>query len=80
MSKITKEVNPISFKIGENIKKFRKIHDISQKQLGELLNITGQQMHKYENGANDISYIKLHTIAKFFEVSVDKLVNYKFIK
>lgn len=78
--KIAQEVNPISFKIGQNIRIYRKIHNISQKTLGGLLNITSQQVHKYENGTNDISYIKLHKIATILEVSIDKLVNHNFIK
>ena len=59
-----------SIEIGKKIKFFRKLKEMSQKDLGEALQlpITSQQIHKYENGSNDISVVKLFEISKILKI------------
>ncbi len=38
--------------IGEMIRKLRKEHDLTQEELAERLNISGQAVSKWENGTS----------------------------
>ena len=60
-------------KIGENIKKLRREHNVTQEKLAEYLNISYQAVSKWENGTAlpDISLVL--PLAKFFGVSTDTL-------
>jgi len=68
----TKDINT---RIGENLRLIRQIHNLTQTQLGEMLNVTFQQVQKYERGSNNIkaSHLKVlnHRLgvpyADFFE-------------
>lgn len=48
----------------------RKLLGISQEQLADALQLTFQQVQKYERGANRVSASKLYEIAKTLRVSV----------
>ncbi len=66
----------MSIKIGDNIAYYRKQKGLTQEELGELLNISGQAVSKWENGGvPDISL--LPDIAKIFDVSIDSLFGCK---
>lgn len=43
---------------------------LTQSQLAELMNVTYQQVHKYENGINRITAARLHTAALALSVDV----------
>ncbi len=49
----------ITQKIGKNIRNRRNELNISQQELGNYLEVTFQQIQKYENGKNRISPAKL---------------------
>ncbi|MDF3815532.1 helix-turn-helix transcriptional regulator [Clostridioides difficile] len=62
--------------INENLKSLRKIHQYTQEELAEKLNISRQSIAKWESGESipDIgSCIKL---AKLYKVKLDDLVNH----
>lgn len=59
-----------SREIGERIKKRRKELGISQEKLAEGLNITYQQVQRYENGTNQLNTEKLQVIANILDVPV----------
>ena len=42
--------------IGQQIKRFRKIKRLTQNDLAEKLGVSFQQIQKYENGKNRISF------------------------
>lgn len=65
---------------GKIIKKIRKEHHLTQKDLANKYNVTYQAVSKWENGLNmpDISLIK--EIAKDFNLSLDGLLNSKYKK
>lgn len=67
--------NPTLIKVGKNIKYSRRMRNVTQSQLGKSLNISAQQIHKYETGGNDISFIKLLKIAEILNISLDDLIN-----
>lgn len=69
----------VNVAIGSRLKTLRKEAGYKKIRLCEFLNVSMQQMHKYESGANRISAAKLYVTAKtlnipvsrFFEISED---------
>ena len=62
--------NPIDLHVGARVRMRRKILRISQEKLAEELNLTFQQIQKYERGSNRISASKLYEIAKALRTPV----------
>jgi len=61
-----------TFKEGFNKKNELVFKHIRQDQLAkEVLNVTFQQIQKYEKGTNGIDAIKLYKLAKYFEVPME---------
>lgn len=63
----------IDKEVGQNLRKIRRIKGFSQSELGEKLNLTFQQIQKYERGLNRISAGKLKRIAKILGVEISSL-------
>jgi Orotate phosphoribosyltransferase len=63
--------------IGDKIKLLRKLKDVTQEELSEVLHISYQAVSKWENGMAqpDISIIPV--IANYFGVTIDELFGYK---
>ncbi len=59
---------------GKNLKSLRVIHGLSQKALGESLNVCNQTISFWELGAREPDLDALLRIARYFEVSVDELL------
>lgn len=62
-----KEMNPYDRLIGENVKRIRQIKKMTQAELSVELNVSFQQVQKYERGMNRISAGTLATIAEALE-------------
>ena len=58
--------------IGQNIKFYRRLHGMSQKDLGDRLGVSSQQIQKYESGANQIGAARLHEAAKAMDIPVSR--------
>jgi transcriptional regulator with XRE-family HTH domain len=56
--------------VGSALRALRKARGLSQVKLAEKLNITFQQIQKYERGENRISAGKLHILAQTLGVTV----------
>jgi transcriptional regulator with XRE-family HTH domain len=56
--------------VGRRIRMRRHELGISQTALGEAINLTFQQIQKYENGTNRVSAGRLHQISRFLRVPV----------
>lgn len=67
----TKTGNPIDVAVGARIRNLRLRHKLSQAEVARHLNITFQQIQKYEKGANRVGASRLSELAKLFGVSVD---------
>ena len=63
--------HPIDVRVGERLRQRRVLLGMSQSDLSNLLNLTFQQLQKYERGANRISAGRLHYIARLLEVPVE---------
>ena len=57
------------------IRNLREDKDLTQKQLGQLLNMSQTGYNQYEIGKNDIPTSILIKLAKFYNTSVDYLLN-----
>ncbi len=59
------------------LKNLREDKDMTQAQVAELLFITQQQYSLYENGYREIPVSMLIKLAKFYNVSVDYILELK---
>lgn len=60
----------------ENLKKLRKKHKISQKQLADVIGVSQQSINKYENHNIEPDIDTLKALANYFNTSIDYLVGY----
>lgn len=58
----------------EILRTLRKQRNLSQSQLGQILNYGYTAISNYENGRNEPSLSDIKKIASFFHVSIDYLV------
>ena len=63
-------------KFPERLKKLRKIHKVTQVQLGKKLNFGYTAIANYESGRNEPAIDVLNKIADVFQVSVDYLTGH----
>lgn len=66
----TETANPVDLHVGARVRLCRKMAGISQGQLAHSLDLTFQQVQKYERGANRISASKLYAMAMTLQVPV----------
>lgn len=62
-------------KFGNFIKELRKKKGITQKELGDKLNITDKAISKWERGLSFPDIAMLNLLAEFFEIDVSELLN-----
>lgn len=62
--------NAIDVHVGRRVRLRRTLLGMSQEQLGDALNITFQQVQKYERGSNRISASRLWDISQILDVPV----------
>ena len=62
-------------KFKENFKNYRIEKGITQKEIANSLNTTLKTISHWETGYTEPSISQLVEIAKFFNVSIDELVN-----
>jgi transcriptional regulator with XRE-family HTH domain len=63
-----KAPNPIDKHVGARVRMRRLILGMSQGKLGEALEVTFQQVQKYEKGANRIGASRLQQLARVLDV------------
>lgn len=62
--------DPTDVAVGARLRQFRREKGYTQHSLGDGLNLSFQQVQKYETGANRISASKLWDAARFLGVKV----------
>ena len=62
--------HPIDVHVGGRVRLRRKFNGMSQEELAKSLNLTFQQVQKYERGANRVSASKLYEISRALRTSV----------
>ena len=60
--------------IGNNIKKYREIKKMTQKEIAEILEVEPATVSKYESNMIEPNIESLKRLAEIFEISVDKLL------
>jgi AbrB family looped-hinge helix DNA binding protein len=60
----------------DNLVSLRKLHDISQEELADRLQVSRQTLSKYETGESLPDIERCKQLAEIFGVSLDDLVNY----
>lgn len=64
------------YMLSENLYKLRKLHKLSQEQVGERLGVSRQAVAKWETGETTPDIHNCVALAQLYDVSVDDLVNY----
>ena len=67
-------MNKISKKLGQNIKRIRVLHQMSQGDICRALDMDRSYMSAIENGKKNITISQLERLAQALRVSVDKLL------
>lgn len=62
--------NPIDNHVGVQVRRLRRSKDVTQTQLAEAIDVSFQQMQKYEKGTNRISASRLYMIARALDTPV----------
>lgn len=68
---VKKTPNPIDIHVGARLRMRRVLQGMSQENLGERLDLTFQQVQKYEKGANRVSASRLYQIGEILKVPVE---------
>jgi transcriptional regulator with XRE-family HTH domain len=63
--------NPVDIHVGSRVRLRRMVLGISQEKLGEKMNLTFQQIQKYEKGTNRIGASRLFQLSRILEVPVN---------
>lgn len=66
--------------IGENLKKQRKLRELTQEQLADILGVSFQSVSKWERNEGYPDIETLPTIANYFGITVDELMGMSRIK
>jgi transcriptional regulator with XRE-family HTH domain len=66
-----KQANPIDIQVGNRVRIRRMLIGMSQERLGALLNLTFQQVQKYEKGVNRIGAGRLFDVSRILGVPID---------
>ncbi len=69
-SKADRGPNPVDLHVGARVRMRRKFLGMSQEGLAETIELTFQQVQKYERGSNRISASKLYEISKALKAPV----------
>ena len=62
--------NPIDIHVGSRVRLRRTLLGLSQEKLGEAVNLTFQQIQKYERGANRIGASRMFELSRVLDVPV----------
>ena len=62
--------NPIDIHVGKRVRLRRTLLGISQEKLGKAINLTFQQVQKYERGTNRIGSSRLYQLSQVLDIPV----------
>lgn len=68
------------YEIGTKIKKYRKMHNLSQTAFAALIGVSNSRVSNWEQGVNRPDVDKLSAICKTLEISADDLLDIRFGK
>lgn len=62
--------------VGKNIKKIREDKGLTQQAIADLISMHRSNYSRVETGDRDLSIEAINKIAKYFNISIDQLVNF----
>ena len=62
--------NPIDIHVGQRVRLRRTLLGMSQEKLGKAINVTFQQVQKYERGTNRIGSSRLYQLSQVLNIPV----------
>ncbi len=62
--------------ISENLLTLRKLHNYSQEQVADMINVSRQAVAKWESGETTPDITNCAALAKLYDVTVDDLIYY----
>jgi len=62
--------NPIDIHVGKRVRLRRMLLGMSQEKLGKAINLTFQQVQKYERGTNRIGSSRLYQLSQVLDIPV----------
>ena len=62
--------NPIDIHVGKHVRLRRTLLGMSQEKLGKAINLTFQQVQKYERGTNRIGSSRLYQLSQVLDIPV----------
>ena len=65
---------------GEVLRELRIYHDYKQKDISDYLSITSQAYSNYETNKRTPDIDTIYKIAKFYNITVDKLISYRYTR
>ena len=66
--------------VGERLKYIRETYDVTQSELGKILHVSKYSICHYEKNNRDIPLRKLALMADYFDLSIDYILGFTFIK
>lgn len=63
-------INSLDLVVAANLRKYRLLNDVSLGNIAELLDLSHQQVQKYELGTNRITASKLYYVSKFLNTNL----------
>ena len=69
-----------TFKECKNKKGKVVLRPLTQTEVAQAINVTFQQIQKYENGTNQVSSVKLYRFYRFFEVPLEYFYDKRLIE
>lgn len=67
---MTKTPHPINIHVGHRLREVRTLGGFSQAELGDKLDVTQQQIHKYELGVDCINIVNLWKVCNLFNLEI----------
>lgn len=64
-------------KLGEVIRKYRKIKNMTQEEMANRLGVTAPAVNKWENGNSFPDITLLSPIARLLDISLDTLLSFQ---
>lgn len=70
-------MNNLTSTLGNNLKYYRKLRNLTQKEVANFFNMTQQQYSRFENGVYELNYNQIYEICKLYEITPNELFNFE---
>ena len=64
-------------KIKNRVKELREMRELTQKELGQIVNVSRQAINAIETGKYDPSIWLAYNLAQYFELTIEEVFDFK---